>query len=378
VSGVSFIKMNLIYPNIGQGLIYNNGDIEVNPDLDFLNSVKINNSLEVTGDSSLNGKLTVNNNGTLTVTGATTLSDTLTVSGATTMNNSLNINTNYGSTLNPSVAITDTVSGQNLYIVPNIVTGNWNPASVTGNISIIAKGSEEGQGVLELTCWSGNKSIIVISNDEVFLEYNDSTITLDSSGTTIDSSLKVSGATTASSFVGNGVTPIGGIIMWSGDINNNSPKDTNGVIHTNWKICDGTNNTPDLKGRFIVGQNPSDDSFSTIKNTGGEKEVTLTVDQMPKHTHTINDGGSHLHEVNNIGNDKSAIYAYLANNNGTGNADLGGGDKGNEQFDIATNDWSDHRVSSGAHSHTIENNGGSNAHNNLPPYYVLAYIMRIS
>jgi microcystin-dependent protein len=301
------------------------------------------------------------------------------------MNNSLNINTSYGSSDKPSITITDDISGQQLYIVPNISTGNYNPASVPGSTAIVAMGSDINPGVLELTCHAETYSGILISNDEVLLGYGGKihtdpsySIILDSSGTTIDSSLKVSGATTASSFVGNGVTPIGGIIMWSGDINNNSPKDTNGVIHTNWKICDGTNNTPDLKGRFIVGQNPSDDSFSTIKNTGGEKEVTLTVDQMPKHTHTINDGGSHLHEVSNIGNDKSAIYAYLANNNGTGNADLGGGDKGNEQFDIATNDWSDHRVSSGAHSHTIENNGGSNAHNNLPPYYVLAYIMRIS
>ena len=50
--------------------------------------------------------------------------------------------------------------------------------------------------------------------------------------------LDVSGNVTADAFVGNGVTPIGGIIMWSGaiDLATNSPQDTNGVVHLNWRI----------------------------------------------------------------------------------------------------------------------------------------------
>ena len=41
------------------------------------------------------------------------------------------------------------------------------------------------------------------------------------------------------------MVPKGGIILWSGAVNNIPP---------GWALCDGTNNTPDLKGRFVLGQ----------------------------------------------------------------------------------------------------------------------------
>ena len=119
--------------------------------------------------------------------------------------------------------------------------------------------------------------------------------------------------------VGSGV-PTGGIIMWSG-----------ASVPGGWSLCDGTNSTPDLRDRFIV----SSGSAYSIGNTGGANSVTLTVDQIPAHTHAItakNDGSP-------SGADSSPRSAYAA------------------------------EIDSGS-------TGGGQSHENRPPYYALAFIMK--
>lgn len=59
-----------------------------------------------------------------------------------------------------------------------------------------------------------------------------------------DIAVSVTGIVTATSFSGNGTIPVGGIIMWSGTIAN---------IPTGWALCNGSNGTPDLRNRFIAG-----------------------------------------------------------------------------------------------------------------------------
>ena len=74
--------------------------------------------------------------------------------------------------------------------------------------------------------------------------------------------------------------------MWAGLIS---------AIPTGWVLCDGTNGTPDLRDRFIMGAT----SDSNVGEIGGENEVTLTVEQMPAHTHSgsTDEAGNHRHEV---------------------------------------------------------------------------------
>ena len=55
--------------------------------------------------------------------------------------------------------------------------------------------------------------------------------------------------------------PVGGIIMWSGV-----------EVPEGWLLCDGTNTTPDLRDRFIVG---SGTTYS-VNDTGGEETHTTT------------------------------------------------------------------------------------------------------
>ncbi len=65
------------------------------------------------------------------------------------------------------------------------------------------------------------------------------------------------------------------------------------VIGTIYGIGDGTTtfNIPDLRTRVPVGYKASDDTFGTLGNTGGEKTHTLTVPEMPAHTHPLNTAG---------------------------------------------------------------------------------------
>lgn len=120
--------------------------------------------------------------------------------------------------------------------------------------------------------------------------------------------------------------PSGIIVMWSGNETN---------IPTGWVLCNGENNTPDLRGRFILGNNDT----HTIGTAGGSEEVTLTIDQIPSHAHKV----------------------YVTE-----------GEYVNEGVDVMSIGRSNLYT-----SNYSSNAGKGKAHNNMPPYYVLAFIMKV-
>jgi microcystin-dependent protein len=136
--------------------------------------------------------------------------------------------------------------------------------------------------------------------------------------------------------------------MWSGT-----------TIPTGWALCDGTNGTPDLRGRFIVGYNPTDPDYAypgnrstggfAPGNTGGEKQHTLTLNEIPSHRHNISQ--------------TSAAGAYVLYD---GNAASGG--EGNHARTTAT---------PYPMNFNTDFQGGGQPHENRPPYYTLAYIMKL-
>jgi hypothetical protein len=65
-------------------------------------------------------------------------------------------------------------------------------------------------------------------------------------------------------------TPIGGIIMWS----NYQGK----PVPDGWVLCDGTNNTPDLRDKFIIGAGSKDYPIGKKKDAPPE---------VPLHTHPV-------------------------------------------------------------------------------------------
>ena len=158
---------------------------------------------------------------------------------------------------------------------------------------------------------------------------------------------------TASSIEGFGTVPLGGIIMWSGS---DEPD--------GWALCNGQTKdgktTPDLRNRFIVG------SGGEYNNgwTGGQKSVTLTQSQMPSHNHTgtTNKDGAHEHTANgsmNVASGSGGTVVYVS-------APPSG------RHGVIYPRGSEHQ-----HAFTTNATGGSQAHENRPPYYALAYLMRV-
>lgn len=137
----------------------------------------------------------------------------------------------------------------------------------------------------------------------------------------------VTGTVTATSFSGDGIIPAGGIIIWSGASN---------AIPTGWLICDGTNSTPDLRNRFVVGAG----STYSVGATGGSDSVTLTTAQIPSHNHPIQ------------------IRVGVDDDN----------------FSFNQGFSSDKNDSGGTFN--SNNTGGGQSHENRPPYYALCYIMK--
>lgn len=187
-------------------------------------------------------------------------------------------------------------------------------------------------------------------------------------------------ATGTNSFGGNGTVPIGGIIMWSGT-----------KAPAGWAICDGywydpnnnasfrvsedaTHNikTPDLQGKFVLGYEKYKYSPG---NEGGNESITITNQNLPAHQHQMSSdgatasitGGSHTHDV----------------------ADVSANKGGDNRVAVRGENWDgtyDYIANSSTHSHPNSefsgNTGnGVNCNNTAidirPPYYVLAFIMRI-
>ena len=154
----------------------------------------------------------------------------------------------------------------------------------------------------------------------------------------------------------NGV-PIGTIVMWSGYKGLGIPQ--------GWVLCNGEyEGVPNLSNRFILGS-----GSRSIGVTGGSETVQLTTEQLPAHMHDSGSlsasGGTHTHPV-------STQPTYIS---GTSTNNI----NGNGISNYGTSYMSE--IGSGEHTHTISGNTGSTgnnqAHDNMPPYYVLAFIMKI-
>jgi microcystin-dependent protein len=163
--------------------------------------------------------------------------------------------------------------------------------------------------------------------------------------------------------------PLGAIIMWSGSIDGNGNPIIGSTPDANWHICDGTNGTPDLRDRFIVG---SGSSYS-IGDTGGVNSVSLGIGEIPSHNHTYSgttvSDGAHYH--------RAWLSDVLVRDLW---ADLGDAD-GEPNFARVFSGWA-YSDFAGNHYHyyagTTDPTGGGAAHENRPPYFALAYIMKVS
>jgi microcystin-dependent protein len=130
------------------------------------------------------------------------------------------------------------------------------------------------------------------------------------------------------------ILPRGVIVAWN-----------NTITPVGWAICDGTNETPDLRGRFVLGSTTNTLAAKPLanglskrtlgENIGGEETHILTIPEIPSHNHAYSQVGFPSGGIPANGND----FRFI---NGT-----------------------------------TSNTGGDMPHNNMPPFYVLVYIMKL-
>jgi hypothetical protein len=196
--------------------------------------------------------------------------------------------------------------------------------------------------------------------------------TLTSSGTlavtgalTLDGSAGTSGQVIVSSGSGSTPTwgsgfPSGGIIMWSGTI---------ATIPSGWYLCNGSNGTPDLRNRFVIGAHSDDAGAAkttvtgSATQSGGSKDAIVVA-----HTHTgsTSSVGDHQHEVFGFWHWVDESIEIMATRL-----------KPTTQSGSSRDDDQPSGLA-GGHSHTmsLDSAGSSGTNANLPPYYALAFIMK--
>jgi hypothetical protein len=147
------------------------------------------------------------------------------------------------------------------------------------------------------------------------------------------------------SLTGNGIIPVGGIIMWSGTIAEISSL-------TGWALCNGSNGTPDLRERFVVGAGgsntttPVDSGQNTDGYSVGEKAGSANA-TLVSHYHVPNGTGSFAIANTVPPGSPTELQVTVSDPAGLGRLD----DRTGSTGEPATNA-------------------------NLPPYYALAFIMR--
>jgi hypothetical protein len=142
----------------------------------------------------------------------------------------------------------------------------------------------------------------------------------------------------------------GMIMMWSGTI---------ATIPSGWLLCNGSNSTPDLRDKFIIGA--SADSGGAAKTnvtasytqTGGTKDAIVV---SHTHTATVTDPG-HTHPFRTGAGGPPFDQVSVASKN---------------EYDVSTS------TRSAVTGITVANSteGSSGTNQNLPPYYALAFIMK--
>lgn len=173
--------------------------------------------------------------------------------------------------------------------------------------------------------------------------------------------VSTNGTISAPEFVGAGIIPVGGIIIWSGTLQAASN------LGPSWTLCDGSTvngiTTPDLRGRFIIGSNSTNYNPG---NTGGSADAVVV-----DHTHRPNfynpSGSTDLDDrynfaLTNFGlpsrpRPATSILVAETNPAGLGAAVKTAGAVFNPEGTVEI--------------------GTTSAGKNLPPYYALAYIMRV-
>jgi hypothetical protein len=125
-----------------------------------------------------------------------------------------------------------------------------------------------------------------------------------------------------------------------------------------WKICDGTDGTPNLVNKFLCG--------GISSGATGDGRMTLTTEHLPSHTHSgsADSAGEHSH-----------IYSFIAHTGLSPASDL--------TLDDAYLRWKSSSANTGrdgshVHTVTIGNTGNGKPFDVIPAFYTVIYIIKVS
>ena len=237
-------------------------------------------------------------------------------------------------------------------------------------------------------CFSDNGAISIKQGSNILLSFANGSgsgvVTFGS--VTVQSDLRTKKLYIDGIDINDKMTPLGVVQMWAGKISS---------IPENYRLCDGqmlkideyselyevlgdtfnqasmpNNNSwvqpssgmfrlPDLRQRFVVGYDSNNKDYRQISKTGGEEKHKLTLSEMPAHTHRVDDyyfieANKTVAASNIYGQSKVVDGKFLCSN---------GSDTDNNTLLYTT--------------HESASVGSSDQHENRPPFYVLAYIIRV-
>ena len=190
--------------------------------------------------------------------------------------------------------------------------------------------------VAELTADRTVTIPLLTGNDEVVFKDHTQTLTHKTINANDNTLTNIIPAGTINMF-GGSTAPTGWLICNGNAVSRTTYSGLFSIIGTTYGTGDGstTFNLPNLKGKVVVGLDSGDTSFDALGETGGEKTHTLTIDEIPSHTHNLN-----------------------------GTKALAGGSSYEWYDNPSTN-----KLPTGA-------KGGGGSHNNLQPYITLNYIIK--
>jgi microcystin-dependent protein len=195
--------------------------------------------------------------------------------------------------------------------------------------------------------------------DEIWLTYgyNYKFILKDANDTTIQSYDNLYGIIGVQPTTGATI-PAGMIAMWSGSI---------GSIPSGWYLCDGSNGTPNLTDRFIIGAGSS----YAVNGNGGVATNTLVEANIPAHTHTATStvtDPTHTHNILGTSNH------YVADGG------QGSGGTGTFPFSLGSTSYGSSYIQNASTGITVAttnaSTGSGTSFTNIPPYYALAFIQK--
>jgi microcystin-dependent protein len=306
--------------------------------------------------------------------------------------------TTWGTKLNNDLDLIDAQVFANQQTINNVNSGKFSSNQLTINKTSVNVGAalvgtsidknrwwvSLGDGTAESGSNAGSNLQIYAYDDAGNYLSNPMTITRSTGRVSVQSSPVGATDVANKAYVDAGSSVIGAITMFAGvappagwswcsgqAVSRTTYAALFAVISTRFGAGDGstTFNLPNLFGRVPVGY---DGATWAMGATGGERNHTLTTAEMPAHSHGVSDP-THTHGASENAHSHGGNLARFVGSGGS----LG---VGSAPFNINTGNTDAAQagvtIAAAATGISIQNAGSGAAHNNMPPYQVIGFIIR--